>query len=684
MSVRGSLLVTAVLGLALLPVAILRANAATELPDIYIVELQTRTEADARDEFITLHNDSSETITLDDWELQYATATADIDKGENWGNKLLRDYRDKSLQLGGGEYMVLGSNNYADNQDTEPDVRIDSGSRYDGGHIRLIKPGVDDGVIDYVAWGDVKAPATENVLSPPDKDQFLARCFQADGELQTSDDITNDFTESDVSLAENGDKPLCEDDDTPNSDDGGSDHEDVSSCQRAIINEVYPNPESDDQRFIELINLSDEVIDGCEIEIRSSGGIKRGPYSLDKLLKSEEYTVIDAEHEAVASLFSTVATTVYLLDEVSGAEIDSTTYPESMPHGTSWARFEDTDWRQTAEPTPGKPNFDPRDIETECHTLQLSEVMPNPPGPRSQYPREEYAFIELYNPSDEDVALTGCSLHAESDSGQSGGEHRFDDVEIPAGEYRAFMEEDTEVSLPVNPSGTVRLLDNDGATLESTTYPENMPEDAAWAFIDAEWQVTYSPTPNASNQALDARPCPEGQERNPDTGRCRNVESASSELVPCEEHQYRHPETNRCRNIDQGDELVPCEPHQERNPETNRCRNVESASSELVPCEEHQYRHPETNRCRNKVIDNEDAMDEVEDVVVTSTGIPPSYWMLGVVSLLAGLYAVWEWRVELLLQYRRGRHMATRLLQSSYSPPTKDSNHQTDGKHAHP
>ena len=315
-----------------------------------------------------------------------------------------------------------------------------------------------------------------------------------------------------------------------------------------------------------------------------------------------------------------------------------------------------------------------------CENVIISELLPNPEGPRSNYPREDHAFIELFNPTEDFIPLDNCGLQTSANDNI----HWFEDIELEPGEYRAFYERDTGIMLPVGVGGTVYLLSTDETELDSVTYSENSPEGASWSwFGNGDWRYSYSPSPNEVNIEQDLRPCPgenqernpetnrcrtiedegdefepcgPGRERNPETNRCRSVESASAQLTPCGPGRERNPETNRCRNIDSGEpDYVPCGPNQERNPETNRCRLVESASSSLEPCGPGRERNPETNRCRRIAVANSSAINSVEDVNVVSTGAPTNWWLAGVVGFIAILYGAWEWRYDIANVYRRLR-----------------------------
>jgi hypothetical protein len=357
----------------------------------------------------------------------------------------------------------------------------------------------------------------------------------------------------------------------------------------------------------------------------------------------------------------------FLVVEHAGPRIERTCPDEDYDADEIDDNGDDAGGQTDPDEKTGDEKLSPEEL---CEGIVISEVLPNPEGPRSEYPREDNAYIELYNSKEDTVSLEGCGLQSTTNDVI----HWFDDThEIASSDYKVFYERDTGVQLPVAPSGTVYLLDASESEVESTTYPENMPEAASWAWFGNDtWDITYAPTPGFLNEEQPLRPCPEGQERNPDTNRCRtvvpeessltpclegqernpetnrcrNIEPAAHELVPCAPHQERNPDTNRCRNIHQPErELVPCEPHQERNPETNRCRNIESAASELGPCPEGQERNPDTNRCRTVAQPNSDVMS-VQDIKVEQTTSLGSWALSGSFVGAALAYGAWEWRMD--------------------------------------
>ena len=307
-------------------------------------------------------------------------------------------------------------------------------------------------------------------------------------------------------------------------------------------------------------------------------------------------------------------------------------------------------------------------LETEipaCDGVIISELLSNPAGadPGSE-------FIELYNPTSVTIGLDGCGLQLNT------GEVRiFGNIELVPSQYIVFYDNDTSITLPNVAGGTIYLLSGDSTELYSAVYPGGLDDDVAWAWFGGNnWQQTYSPTPGAANINQPIKPCPAGQDRSEETGRCSSTAiGGGSGLQPCRADQFRNPLTNRCKLKDDGSGLQPCRPDQFRNTETNRCKLISSASSSLKPCNGDQFRNPATNRC--KKIDSGDSLKpcdpdqernpetnrcrkvrgatsgdlpKVEDVEAPVISGGYSWLLAGVAGGGVVAYAGWEWRRELL------------------------------------
>lgn len=260
----------------------------------------------------------------------------------------------------------------------------------------------------------------------------------------------------------------------------------------------------------------------------------------------------------------------------------------------------------------------------------ITELLPNAAG--SDTGKE---FIEVYNPNEFVVELEDYRLLV--------GPNFEKTLQFPAGvvllplEYKSFTNGQIDFSL-LNTSSRVKVVFGDTALDETPAYVDPK-DDMAWALIEGVWQYTNQPTPGAVNTASQEDPEEPEQE---------------TALKPCAPNQYRSPETNRCRLLATASDgtLKPCKDNQYRSEETNRCRNIDGSDDELAACKEGQVRNPETNRCRN-VTQMSDADYGVLGTQTTAGNNWYIFAAVGGIILLAGAYAVWEWRQEIAKGLRR-------------------------------
>lgn len=308
------------------------------------------------------------------------------------------------------------------------------------------------------------------------------------------------------------------------------------------------------------------------------------------------------------------------------------------------------DFIVSERPTPGYGTECPPEDEeppaagSTCEGVRISEILPNAAGSD-----KDSEFIELYNPTTSPILLDGCGLAVNNSEIYWFG----DDIELAPEQYIAFYDNQTGLTLPNAAGGTVYLLSHSEEELHEVIYASNLDDDVAWAWVEDElWEQTYSPTPNTLNIRQPFKPCPEGQERSEDTGRCRSISGNESALATCTEGRERNPETNRCRKVDSGSGLKPCAPDQERNPATNRCRKI-GQTSDLKPCKPDQERSPETNRCRKVAAASTSDNSNIHDIQAVQEGNPYRWWIaVGAMAALLA-YAVFEWRRDIANLFRK-------------------------------
>ncbi len=305
-------------------------------------------------------------------------------------------------------------------------------------------------------------------------------------------------------------------------------------------------------------------------------------------------------------------------------------------------------------------------IPLENVVILLTELLPNVTS--SDTGKE---FIEIYNPNDQQVNLKGYKLELGPSYTKT---YTFPDQVLGSKEYTSVSDEQTGIVLP-NTTGSIRLRTAAGNITSETAMYDNPDDDMAWASIDNVWQFTNQPTPGGINmpslaggsggseEPTTLAACPEGKYRNPETNRCRNIETDSG-VKPCAIDQIRNPTTNRCRSIFASDSgLTACKPGQTRNPDTNRCRGATTASNILKACAANQERNMETNRCRKKAVSTV-ATTNVQDIESKTQAEHGGWLLAGTASIGLAGYGVAEWREEIGLI---GRKLAALL---GKNPPT--------------
>lgn len=253
-------------------------------------------------------------------------------------------------------------------------------------------------------------------------------------------------------------------------------------------------------------------------------------------------------------------------------------------------------------------------------------------------------YVKLQNTGSADMELDGLVLRSSSNSASPTSTNTFmlSGTLAPGGYYSVNHTDSGGQMTLVNSGGYVWIEDiwhmvrYDGTM---TSYPPAGDSLQGYSYaLDANgsWVWTSTPNPVGDNiltpQRVELTPCAVGQERNAETNRCRAITTSSSILTPCKVGQERNPETNRCRAIiGIGTELTPCAAGQERNLETNRCRKI---AGEVLGAE---YPVEPTSQKSSNFL---------------------GLWTLLIVVGLALVYAVWEWRSEIM---RLGRWLVLRM-----------------------
>ena len=308
--------------------------------------------------------------------------------------------------------------------------------------------------------------------------------------------------------------------------------------------------------------------------------------------------------------------------------------------------------------------------------LKILEVLANP---RICTPTEKLLdcgdYIKLYNPTDKPIDLSLYRLRSDSGGTKSSATNTFalSGILAPRGYSTVYQRASSEAIALTNTGGQIWLQDAYGAVDydEYVAYPDASADNKkgqSWAYDteDNTWKW-MNPQPLAANYwppvqeavaptvALASTDCGPGRERNPETNRCRNAISVGSvSRVPCKAGQERNTETNRCRSVLAATtSLAVCKTGETRNPGTNRCRKNTTTASSVLPCKPGYERNIETNRCRksqNAV--NTASITDVKTNQITNT---KAWWLAGAILIAALTYALYEWRQDLWLKFKRSK-----------------------------
>ena len=144
---------------------------------------------------------------------------------------------------------------------------------------------------------------------------------------------------------------------------------------------------------------------------------------------------------------------------------------------------------------PDDPPITPPEPETNnCAKLMITEISANVD--------EADKFIEIFNPTDMPLNLTGCQIVTYNESGNPPSGSKtfiFGDEILDAGQYRAIKIADTPLKLNKTTGGTVCVVSIDGQIEEPCVTYGKLKANSAWALIGDNWQETFILTPGALN-----------------------------------------------------------------------------------------------------------------------------------------------------------------------------------------
>lgn len=265
-----------------------------------------------------------------------------------------------------------------------------------------------------------------------------------------------------------------------------------------------------------------------------------------------------------------------VLDTVcwTGKNECSTEFDKSHP--TSLVRNLETDHFE--HKTEYEPVFNPDNIFFEelvdeaespmpqCQNARFSEILSFYEASQSEQ------FVEIYNPTAEQILLDGCKL------GYKNQLYSLSGILKPEGYLARFAVDFALTKNPVS-NNTITLIDTTGDVVDTHIFYNGQRKATSEAIVgydhngDAIWKTTYAPTPGEPNIYQEFKTCSEGKVINESTGNCVKVATITETICP--EGKYLNPATGRCKTIEVEEEKT-CADGYELNPETNRCRKIKN------------------------------------------------------------------------------------------------------------
>lgn len=328
------------------PVQIL---AATNANYIVISEVQTGSSNDASQEFIELYNPTSASLTLDNWIIEYASAS-----GATWTKKATL----ASAIPAHGFYLVATAGYGVS------DATMASGLASTGGHVRLKSTSGE--VIDVVGWGTATQPEYAAIGAPVaggSIERLPGRLSNLAGNGQDTNNNSTDFVVRDVADPQN---KLAAVEDPSQLSETDPDPVEVSPPEDAVITppvylpititEAFPDPASPltdaKDEFIELYNPNSEPVNLKGYVLRAGSGFKSFYTIGDVSIEPGSYMSFFSIDTSLALPNSGSA--VQILDPLGNILDVSDPYGPAKT-GQAWADVNGV-WAWTLEPTAGAAN----------------------------------------------------------------------------------------------------------------------------------------------------------------------------------------------------------------------------------------------------------------------------------------------------------------------------------------
>jgi hypothetical protein len=459
---------------------------------VVISGLQQAGTAKSTDEFVELLNTSTVAIDITGWQLQYraASTTNGTDCTKGWTTKATVT----TAQIVPGGYYLFAPSIYL-----PADTSFSAGLAA-AGTVRLLN--ASKATVDAVAWGAASC-GTGHAAPAPSAGQSIDRKPAPTG---LTGDNAADFAVNPhptahsttavfrASAASGSAGPVPTPTQVSSPGMGASTTAELELTE-LLVDPAAPYSDSHDE-FVEIHNPSSLAVDATGYAVKTGSHTVPLPAGL---IPADGYIVLTS---GATTLSLSNAGGVANLLNPAGEVVDTAGTWGAAVTGASWANINNT-WLWTLTPTPGAANeFTPvpgkpgSEGSVDYAEISLSELFPDPAAPLTDAADE---FIELYNPTDQPVNLSGYSIKTGHDLGSK---YIIKDVTIAPGGFLALKSALTKLAL-ANDGSSVALYTPDGTQLGATVTYSKAASGNAWASFDDGWAWTAQPTPGAANARAD-------------------------------------------------------------------------------------------------------------------------------------------------------------------------------------
>ncbi len=342
-----------------------RADSSVTLIDYPVIsELQTGTAESASQEFVELYNPSGAAVSLDQWTLEYKSATS-IDQPSSWLKKATLS----GFIQPGGFYLIAPLTYLA-----IADANLGSGLAGTGGTVRL--KSADASIIDELGWGSANTSEGQPAVVPSAGQSLERLPGRLDDSAGNGTDTGNnslDFIvratsepQSSQSSIEIGTAGLgSSGGQLPTGDPGNPPADDQTgdilapaptsylpiNITELLVNPASPQTDANDE-FIELYNPNSNDVD-------------LNGYTLKTGSNFHDYYILPAQTITAGSYAAFTSSQTHLsltnsggaaeLLDPAGGVVDQTALYPAADEGLSWALIND-EWQWTLQQTPSEEN----------------------------------------------------------------------------------------------------------------------------------------------------------------------------------------------------------------------------------------------------------------------------------------------------------------------------------------